>query len=236
MTQLIASNSYKANILEIRFSPYDDIYKMIKRECDDAKKSIKVMTFLFTYKPIADVLINAKKRGVEVQVISDIRTVSYTLMSLENGEDINIAPAKYLIKNNIDFSVYKGEDSLTLMHHKVILIDEEKILMGSYNFYLQSQQSNHENFLLANSSALYQKYNEEFNLIWKSERTFQLKSIQEEKWPKCEHGKPNNEAITQSNSYNYFFNLVLKRRKLFSVLLLFLVSLTINIIFILHLY
>src|SRR4051812_43534824 len=55
----------------VYFSPEDHLDKRLIEQIDKENKSIHVCIYTFTHRAIADALVEAKKRGVEVEVIVD---------------------------------------------------------------------------------------------------------------------------------------------------------------------
>ncbi|WP_406848671.1 phospholipase D-like domain-containing protein [Wolbachia endosymbiont (group B) of Melanostoma mellinum] len=58
------------------FTPRENCTNLIIDSVDHAKKSVLVQAYQFTSKPIAESLVQAKKRGVDVMVILDESQVS----------------------------------------------------------------------------------------------------------------------------------------------------------------
>src|SRR5437868_14860062 len=57
--------------VEVAFTPGDDIAGLIVRRIERAKSIVQVQAYLFTDRRIANALLAARKRGVEVEVIGD---------------------------------------------------------------------------------------------------------------------------------------------------------------------
>ena len=52
------------------------------------------------------------------------------------------------------------------MHHKVILIDDQIVITGSYNFSNNAKTRNDENTLIVHSSEVVAIYRQEFERLW----------------------------------------------------------------------
>ncbi len=87
---------------------------------DHAKKSVLVQAYQFTSKPIAESLVQAKKRGVDIKVILDESQTS-------SKHSVINELFEHKIPIWIDFKP-------AIAHSKVIIIDEQKIITGSFNF------------------------------------------------------------------------------------------------------
>ncbi|WP_353272841.1 MULTISPECIES: phospholipase D family protein [unclassified Wolbachia] len=116
------------------FTPGENCTNLIIDSVDHAKKSVLVQAYQFTSKPIAESLIQAKKRGVEVKIILDKSQIhsKYSVVNelFEQG-----------IKIYIDFKP-------AIAHNKVMIIDNQKIITGSFNFSDAAQKKNAENLLI----------------------------------------------------------------------------------------
>ena len=127
--------------VEFAFPPWDDAEGAILRVLREARKAIYVQAYLFTSRPLARALIEARQRGVEVLVLSDREMLAKD----ENG------------RSQLPLFVAAGipvwlEARYTAAHSKIILIDPEEetaaVVTGSYNFTYAAQARNAENLLI----------------------------------------------------------------------------------------
>jgi len=119
-----------------------------------AKKTIRVAMFTFTHMRLASALVDAKNRGVEVEVALD----HYT----REGSSKKVAD--YLEENKIPVFVSQG---LQLLHHKWALIDEEILIAGSANWTQSAFKKNKDLlFVLSLRDAL----KEQMQALWKQIR------------------------------------------------------------------
>jgi phosphatidylserine/phosphatidylglycerophosphate/cardiolipin synthase-like enzyme len=58
--------------IEYAFTPRDDAAGLIVRTIDTARSQVLVQAFSFTHRDIADALIRAHRRGLDVQIIADL--------------------------------------------------------------------------------------------------------------------------------------------------------------------
>lgn len=125
--------------VQVAFSPEDDAAGLVIRAIDAAKKQVLVQTFSFTHRKIANALIDARRRGVEVQVIADQEQIQ----RMERGLVPQIASA------GVPTFVDAEHDSA---HNKVMLIDvgtpQAAVITGSFNFTHAAQYRNAENLLV----------------------------------------------------------------------------------------
>lgn len=104
---------------------------MIIREIDLAKKSIQMQAYSLTSKPIAEALTRAKMRGVNITVLADKSQKHERYTQINNLKKAGLL-------------VYIDEKP-AIAHNKIIIIDEETIVGGSYNFSNSAEKRNAEN-------------------------------------------------------------------------------------------
>lgn len=149
-------------IHKILFGPDEDIQSFIVDQINTAKKSITVLAFWFTWKPIADSLIKAHERGVKVRLVLDKRSCETKLKDVDPVNEL-VVP-KYLEIcgiNKEDILIYNGE----LMHHKTILIDDDIVLTGTCNFFNASINRHEEVFMLMRSKKLKDIFKARFDTL-----------------------------------------------------------------------
>lgn len=125
--------------IQLAFSPEDDTGALIIEAINNAKKQILVQTFSFTHRKIAQALIEAKKRGVDVQLLAD----GEQIRRMQRGLVPEIATA------GIPTFVDRKHSSA---HNKVMVIDADlpqaAVITGSFNFTHAAQYRNAENLLI----------------------------------------------------------------------------------------
>ena len=138
-------NTTLASKLDVCFTPPSGCSEKIIEEINNSKASIYVQAYGFTSKTIADSLIKAHLRGVKVQVILDRSNMSkkgYSkLMDLkEAGIDISL-------------DIVPG-----IAHNKVMIIDEKKVITGSFNFTEAADKRNSENVIIIEDKEVVKQY------------------------------------------------------------------------------
>ena len=129
---------------EVYFSPHGGCTESIIRELNKAKSTILVQAYSFTSAPIAKALLNAHKRGVKVEVILDKsqRTQKYS-------------SATFLYNQGIPVKI---DAQHAIAHNKVMIIDGETVITGSFNFTKAAEESNAENLLVIRDRKLAERY------------------------------------------------------------------------------
>ena len=131
-------------ITKVCFSPNGDCTESIVREINAAKSEILVQAYSFTSAPIAKALTDAFKRGVKVEAILDKsqRKEKYTA-------------ATFLANAGIPTYI---DDKHAIAHNKIIIIDKETVITGSFNFTKAAEEKNAENVLVIKSKELAKEY------------------------------------------------------------------------------
>lgn len=136
--------------IDVCFTPGQDCTMQIVSTLDNSKQSVRIQAYGFTSKPIAKSLIDAKKRGVDIKVIIDKTQIKskYSIVKVLLNEGISIWVDH---KPAID-------------HNKIIIVDNHKVITGSFNFTAAAQKSNAENLLIINNyPILVREYLENWN-------------------------------------------------------------------------
>jgi phosphatidylserine/phosphatidylglycerophosphate/cardiolipin synthase-like enzyme len=117
------------------------------------QRSILFQAYSFTSKAIAEALINAKARGIEVRALLD-----------KSQKTERYSGLTFLINSGIETRIdYK----VAIAHNKVIIIDGTTVITGSFNFTNAAQTKNAENVLILRGDArLVNSYAENFSRRW----------------------------------------------------------------------
>ncbi|MCY2927444.1 MAG: phospholipase D family protein [Planctomycetota bacterium] len=144
------SSPTQAEGIQVYFSPNGGCTDAVAKELDAAKQTVYVQAYSFTSAPIAKALVDAHTRGVKVQVILDKsqRTEKYS---------------------SADFVAHAGipvqiDAAHAIAHNKVMVIDGETVLTGSFNFTKGAEEKNAENLLVIRSKELAAKYLENWQV------------------------------------------------------------------------
>jgi phosphatidylserine/phosphatidylglycerophosphate/cardiolipin synthase-like enzyme len=132
------------------FSPGGGCTDAIVREIKAARREILVLAYGFTSRPIAQALVDAKFRGVHVEVILDH----------SNEKDAH-SDLHFLLQQKI---VPLIDAHHAIAHNKVMVIDGKTLLTGSFNFTQNAESHNAENLvILKNHPELASAYRHDFN-------------------------------------------------------------------------
>jgi hypothetical protein len=134
--------------IEVYFSPKGGCQDAIVREITAAEKTIHVQAYTFTSAPIAKALVDAKKRGVQVEVIIDQKEISEKYCA-----------ATFFANQGVPVF---GDGKYAIAHNKVMIIDGKTVITGSFNFTKGAEESNAENLLVIRNADLAAKYEKNY--------------------------------------------------------------------------
>jgi phosphatidylserine/phosphatidylglycerophosphate/cardiolipin synthase-like enzyme len=150
-------------VVQACFSPQGKCSAYILREIDQAKKELLVAVYAFTNDELANALVQAKKRGVAVQVVIDrdfdVRT--------DNSKGKFFESNKIPLRRVAGTKAKSLERDAGLMHQKFAVIDRKILFTGSYNWTHSAENSNDENLLLfRDAGPLAEEYRQAFLRLW----------------------------------------------------------------------
>jgi phospholipase D len=135
---------------DVYFSPKGGCAEAVIYWIGRANQSIHVLMFIFSLDSIADALISAHRRGIEVKVVLD-KSQSYSQFAVLKAAGIEV-------RNDTN---WEG-----IMHDKIGIIDHSIVLTGSFNWTTTAENSNNENLIVIHSVDVASRYESEFQKIW----------------------------------------------------------------------
>ena len=125
--------------VQVAFTPGDDAGALVVAAIHQARRQILVQAYSLTHKDIAEALVAAKRRGLEVLVIADRQQMETIATSL----------VAWLADQGVPVWI---DAEHAAAHNKVMVIDngspEAAVITGSFNFTHAAQSRNAENLLL----------------------------------------------------------------------------------------
>jgi phospholipase D len=128
------SHEVPTSAYNVCFTPPSGCARLLAKEIHKAKHNIYVQAFDFTSDIIARSLIDAKRRGVKVEILVDRQS--------KNSVHSKVADFK---KAGIKVLVDRVSG---IAHNKVMVLDHKKVVTGSYNFTTGADNRNAENLML----------------------------------------------------------------------------------------
>lgn len=138
--------------IQVYFSPSGGCTRAVTEEIDRAKSEILVQAYSFTSAPIADALLKAAKRGVKVAVILD-----------KSSKTQRYSSATFFRNNGIPTYI---DERHAIAHNKVMIVNRNTVITGSFNFTKAAEERNAENLLVIKSKELARYYGNN----WESHR------------------------------------------------------------------
>ena len=149
--------------IEIAFSPKGGGTETVVKAIAEARRSVLVQAYSFTSAPIAKALVDAKARGVDVQVVLD---------KSQNSE--KYTSATYIANHDIPVRI---DTQHAIAHNKIIICDELNVVTGSFNFTKAAEEKNAENVLvLRGNEELARLYVKNWRAHWAHSQVYERRS------------------------------------------------------------
>lgn len=125
-------------------------------EIESASQRVHVAVYLFNQQDIADALLSAHDRGVEVQVV------------VEASEDVPSGGTNFdVVQQLLEAGIRVRDDgNSAIMHNKFTVIDGHEVMTGSYNYTNAATYNNDENLVRLVSSTTNEDFEAEFQRVW----------------------------------------------------------------------
>jgi len=157
-----------ANAADIGLLLDSDYFPEVKQRIDASRRSIRMVMFEAVYyhrhknspsNRLISALIDAKKRGVTVEVILDVRN------SGDRNTVHNLETADILKQAGVDVFI---DSARITTHNKLLIIDEKTVIIGSTNWTYSALAVNHEASVVFDSEETAGEFMAYFEKIKKS--------------------------------------------------------------------
>lgn len=135
--------------VEVYFSPDDGVAAQILEEIQAANASIHFLAYSYTRDDFAEAMLARAQRGVRVRGVFD----ESQYRSNVGGEFDNLLAAGL----DVRLEGFSG-----LLHDKVIVVDQQVVITGSYNFSASAERNNDENIVIIRDPAIAAQYIQHF--------------------------------------------------------------------------
>jgi mitochondrial cardiolipin hydrolase len=153
--RVLAPRSARRVVHEVAFSPGPGALDLLLRTLRGARRSLDVCVFTITDDRVTAALLDARRRGVEVRVVTDD----------DKEHDLGSDVARIR-----ETGVAVREDgSPAHMHHKFAIADGVEVLLGSYNW-TRGAGGNHEDLLRTDAPSVVARYRARFEELWETFR------------------------------------------------------------------
>lgn len=140
--------SFSNVMVENYFAPEDKVMDKVVAAVNSAQTSIHFMAFSFTDDTLGQTMLFRHLNKVDVQGIFETRGA-------------NSSSSQCPVLQDAGISVYLDGNPATF-HHKIIIIDTQTVIFGSFNFSGNANRSNDENLLIVHDPTLAQKFELEY--------------------------------------------------------------------------
>ncbi len=131
LLQYPIGSKFVSPTLTLYLLPHYEALSEVLSAIENAEFEIQVCFFTFTHPQIANALIEAHKRGVQIKVLIDALS----------SQGASSKTAQYLKAHGISLYVNRGTQ---LMHHKICFIDRKKFIFGSCNWTKSAFKKNND--------------------------------------------------------------------------------------------
>ena len=120
--------------VDVFFSPRGGATDAIVKVIASARSEILVQAYSFTSVPVAKALLDARKRGVRIEVVLD-----------KSQRRERYSSADFLVHGGIPTYI---DAKHAIAHNKIMIIDRNTLITGSFNFTKAAEEKNAENLLV----------------------------------------------------------------------------------------
>jgi phospholipase D len=138
--------------MSVCFVPPDDCSDSVIEAIGAARTRIRVLAYELTARPIIAALIGAHRRGVDVEVVLD-RT---------NARTVRRRPGSAVALTEAGIPVWIDHPR-GIEHNKIIIIDDDLVVGGSFNYSAAAQTRNAENMTVTRSAEVAAWYFADWN-------------------------------------------------------------------------
>jgi phosphatidylserine/phosphatidylglycerophosphate/cardiolipin synthase-like enzyme len=139
--------------VEVYFSPEDGTAARLVDLISEADESVYFMAYSFTSDEIAAAMLERVQAGVMVAGVFDASQYRSNI-----GTEFD-----RLLSGG---AIVRLDGNPDKMHHKVIIIDDDIVITGSYNFSTSAEEYNDENTMVFHNANIATRYLEEFEKIF----------------------------------------------------------------------
>ena len=140
--------------IESYFAPEDQVTERLLALIGQADDSIRFMAFILTDDRLGEAIMGRHEHGLTVQGVFEERNadLAYSVF----GRMYGVEPRMDV---RLDGNTY-------MMHHKVIILDDETVILGSFNFSRSANEVNDENLLVIHDGDVARQYRAEFKRVY----------------------------------------------------------------------
>jgi phosphatidylserine/phosphatidylglycerophosphate/cardiolipin synthase-like enzyme len=138
--------------IDIYFSPDDGVLNALIPLLDSAEQSIYFLTFSFTSNELGELVRQKAEADLTIAGVMDEEQI-------KSNQGTEFDPFR---QADLDVLI-DGIDGQ--MHHKVFILDEKIVVVGSYNFSKNAEERNDENILIIHNADIARQFMQEFQRV-----------------------------------------------------------------------
>ncbi len=146
--------------VENYFAPETELAPIIGDLVSQANDEILFMAFSFTNDIIGEPMIERAEAGVTVRGVFETTGSDTEYSYYGDFKEVGLP--------NIDV---RQDGNPRIMHHKVIILDRETVIFGSFNFTANANDSNDEAIVIVHDPTFTNYFVEEFEAVWNEAQT-----------------------------------------------------------------
>ncbi len=144
------------SVVENHFSTHDHVADRLTAKIEQAQRSIHFLAFSFTHDRMGDAMLTRASAGAEVKGVFERTQAAGGYTEYHRFRSAGGNVEVYLDSNPRN------------MHHKVIILDAETTVAGSFNFSDGADRQNDENVVVIRSRPVAKRFSEEFQRLFEA--------------------------------------------------------------------
>jgi phosphatidylserine/phosphatidylglycerophosphate/cardiolipin synthase-like enzyme len=149
---LLNMEAFMGKYFDTYFSPKGGAADYIIGFIDKTKDKLDIAVYSLTHDNIAQAIIRAQNRGVKIRILTD------ALQAKGAGSDDELLESAGI--------PLRRDTQSGLMHHKFAISDSFAIGLGSFNWSVNADQRNMENWNVCRLGYVIEDYQKEFDKLW----------------------------------------------------------------------
>jgi phosphatidylserine/phosphatidylglycerophosphate/cardiolipin synthase-like enzyme len=138
--------------IQVLFAPEDEVGTYLAELLGRAQSEIRFMAFSFTHDDMGGTMLSRSRAGVDVSGIFEQR-----------GSETEYSELPVLYCEGLPV---RQDGNPRTFHHKVLVIDRQIVVTGSFNFSANADEGNDENVIIINNAEIAAEYLKEFDRRW----------------------------------------------------------------------
>ncbi|MCM2268140.1 MAG: phospholipase D-like domain-containing protein [Elusimicrobiales bacterium] len=138
------------------FSPGSDSEGRLAAIIDAAARTVDAVTFTFSSKPLAEALVRARQRGVQVRFLMD------EVMAKDSFA------AKLVYDGGVPVRVRRGRTDKGALHNKFAILDGRLLATGSFNWTTNASVNSFENIAFISDPGAVKAYQDKYDWFYSS--------------------------------------------------------------------